>query len=108
MCSLNTFSVQDSLLLQSTLMSARCLIKVQHLQRAELHKCLDYQWEWQSVDGCQSEVTTNHFTFGLNSALCYSQENRLGQFDHGDVSPVSELLDNPPIPVFTTDCTSGF
>lgn len=71
---------------------------MQYLQHAELHKCLDYQWEGQSLNVCQPEVTATHLTSELNSAPCYSPETWLGQLSHVNVSPVNELLDNPPFP----------
>lgn len=78
----------------------RCVrnTKVQYLQRAELLERLAYQWEGQSLNGCQPEVTTTHLTSELNSAPCYSPETWLGQLNHVNVSPVNELLDNPPFP----------
>lgn len=79
-----------------SILGAEYFNKVPYLWCAELHKCLYYQRECQSVDGCQLEVTSTHLTFELNSAPCYPPENWLGRFNHVYVPPVNELLDNPP------------
>lgn len=58
------------------------------LQHAEQWKQLQFQWEWHSLNGRQSEVTSIHLTSELNPPPALFPREQLNHVD------VSELRDN--------------
>lgn len=58
------------------------------LQHAERRKRLQFQWEWQSLNGRQSEVTSIHLTSELNPPPALFPRAQLNHMN------VSELRDN--------------